>query len=464
MPVVLLTGGDDAPAPLGVAPVVPPTDAATPTPTALATSSPTAFPFLYDPPDDAQCFAISSGNPISGEGDLQPAFFEVTKEVDYTSSPDQDVNALVQELEDAMQQILAPAIARCPDAETQVLARLQDQALLSIGIFGAPGGLRGGNGRRGLQEQSESEFVVRNVDMNSKVDDTSTCATTPDTGEECIVVSTLVTLFLAGPEEEQILVDRIEETFIAGLTIANLGLTEVFTDIRFIRGVAPTDGSEAPSLTPSLAPSTVPSASSAPSLTGTPAPTALGAPGQPTSDGGKGNTAAKRQALVEPALATMGSFDKLNQNALEWMLNEDWWLPDAPFAASTDVWIHRYVMRVVYQETGGENWLKKDGWLGGSSICRGWYGISCVDSDSDLISGLDLDGNQLNGRIPTELGLLTPLQDLSLATNYLNGAIPSEIGKLTSLRTMNLVDTNLEGPIPNEVAGLQAVKQVSFGN
>jgi len=404
-------------------------------------------------------------------GDFESSYFEVSKEVDILSSPDQDVDALVEELKGALQKNIAPTIARCPDTEAQVLALAQDQLLSSVSILTSPG-IRGGDGGRRLQEteRDESEFVVRNVDMNSKRAEDRTCDTTPGEGQECIVVSTLVELFLAGPADTQVLIDRVQEAFIAGLTLENLGLNDPFQAIR-LAGVSSADGSEAPSLTPSIAPSSVPSMSSAPSLTVTPAPvqptipgepTPGGStPGQPSFDGGK-NVEAKRQGLVEPALATIGQLKDLNQEAVDWILNEDWWLPDAPFAASTDVWVHRYVMRVVYQETGGPNWLRKEGWLGDSSICRGWYGISCADDVSDLITGLNLDGNQLNGEIPTELGLLKPLQDLNLSTNFLNGGIPSEIGQLTSLRTLDLLNTNLQGPIPDEVAGLQAVKQVSF--
>ncbi|KAK3276692.1 hypothetical protein CYMTET_15258 [Cymbomonas tetramitiformis] len=47
---------------------------------------------------------------------------------------------------------------------------------------------------------------------------------------------------------------------------------------------------------------------------------------------------------------------------------------------------------------------------------------------------LDLYANSITGPLPTELGLLTSLQDLHLHDNSITGPLPTELGLLTSLQ------------------------------
>jgi Leucine-rich repeat (LRR) protein len=76
------------------------------------------------------------------------------------------------------------------------------------------------------------------------------------------------------------------------------------------------------------------------------------------------------------------------------------------------------------------------------------YSIENTDS-------LNLEGNQLTGSIPPEIGYLTNLTWLSLDDSDLTGSIPSEIGNLTNLIYLNLGDNNqLTGSIPSEIGNL----------
>ena len=56
----------------------------------------------------------------------------------------------------------------------------------------------------------------------------------------------------------------------------------------------------------------------------------------------------------------------------------------------------------------------------------------CDDCDSAVY--LDLADTQLSGSIPTEIGLLTQLDEIWLESNDISGPIPTEIGNLSQLR------------------------------
>ena len=90
-----------------------------------------------------------------------------------------------------------------------------------------------------------------------------------------------------------------------------------------------------------------------------------------------------------------------------------------------------------------------------------WQGVT-VDGPERRVTGLDLAGLGLNGRIPPELGDLASLEHLNLSYNTLTGGIPPELGKLTNLRTLELAGNALTGPIPPELGGLEILFFLRF--
>jgi hypothetical protein len=66
------------------------------------------------------------------------------------------------------------------------------------------------------------------------------------------------------------------------------------------------------------------------------------------------------------------------------------------------------------------------------------------------------------GTIPSEIGYLTLLTDLSLDEASLTGEIPSELGLLTNLEVLTLMINYLEGTIPSEVGNLAANLRTFF--
>ena len=79
-----------------------------------------------------------------------------------------------------------------------------------------------------------------------------------------------------------------------------------------------------------------------------------------------------------------------------------------------------------------------------------WGEVYSVEDTDTLI----LEGNQLIGSIPPEIGNLSNLTYLSLRSNQLTGSIPSEIGNLTNLNFLYLGSNGLTGSIPSEIGNL----------
>ena len=88
-----------------------------------------------------------------------------------------------------------------------------------------------------------------------------------------------------------------------------------------------------------------------------------------------------------------------------------------------------------------------------------WRGVT-VDGPEERVTGLDLAGLGLNGRIPPELGSLDRLVSLSLPRNRLTGRIPPELGNLASLEHLLLNHNALTGGIPPALAKLGRLKEL----
>lgn len=146
---------------------------------------------------------------------------------------------------------------------------------------------------------------------------------------------------------------------------------------------------------------------------------------------------------------------------------------------------------LLYNETGGENWNRNQGWKEGSPLA--WEGtfwskpapdseelprlISLILNDNNLtdtipdgitalsaLEVLDLSQNSLSGAIPLNLGSMTSLVNLSLGNNDLTGKIPESIGSLVNLENLDLYNNNMFGELPVSLGGLQNLKQFEIQN
>ena len=90
-----------------------------------------------------------------------------------------------------------------------------------------------------------------------------------------------------------------------------------------------------------------------------------------------------------------------------------------------------------------------------------WQGVT-VDGPEGHVTGLNLWGLGLNGRIPSDLGRLDRLVSLSLGRNQLTGRIPPELGDLASIEHLHLNRNTLTGGIPPELGKLGNLKTLTL--
>ena len=111
----------------------------------------------------------------------------------------------------------------------------------------------------------------------------------------------------------------------------------------------------------------------------------------------------------------------------------------------------RAVLEALYAAAGGAKWTNRENWLSNVPLDE-WYGVTVGDAGS--VTSLSLEGNDLSGAVPPELGNLANLTELRLDGNDLSGAIPPELGNLANLTELRLDGNDLSGAIPPELGNL----------
>ncbi|WP_419163766.1 hypothetical protein [Candidatus Palauibacter sp.] len=96
------------------------------------------------------------------------------------------------------------------------------------------------------------------------------------------------------------------------------------------------------------------------------------------------------------------------------------------------------ILNALFHGTGGPDWTNNEGWLQGS--IAEWYGVT-ADSIGFVVT-LDLSHNGLTGQLPSGLGHLEHLTELSVEGNRLTGPLPLSLAG-TRLRTFHYRDTDL---------------------
>ena len=92
-----------------------------------------------------------------------------------------------------------------------------------------------------------------------------------------------------------------------------------------------------------------------------------------------------------------------------------------------DVGPDRVALTTLYGETGGAHWKEAANWLSEAPL-RDWHGVET--DDEGHVTSIDLQYNNLQGRLPPELALMDRLEVLRLYGNGLRGPIPPELARL----------------------------------
>ena len=124
-------------------------------------------------------------------------------------------------------------------------------------------------------------------------------------------------------------------------------------------------------------------------------------------------------------------------------------------ALGDPVTVDRAALLTLYVATDGPNWWKSTNWSSAAPLDT-WYGVTT--NAQGRVTRLVLKTNHLTGPLPTALGDLAHLRELSLWGNHVSGEIPAALGNLAQLRTLALSHNRLQGPIPVELGALGALE------
>jgi RHS repeat-associated protein len=107
--------------------------------------------------------------------------------------------------------------------------------------------------------------------------------------------------------------------------------------------------------------------------------------------------------------------------------------------------IELQVLKDLFDSLGGPSWKNKTNWPTGgnwpanttSEQFGRWYGINVTNGD---VTSIILNGNNLSGRLPSSIGMLSRLQAVNLIYNQISGPLPDrmrDLGRLTALLISN---------------------------
>jgi Leucine-rich repeat (LRR) protein len=94
-----------------------------------------------------------------------------------------------------------------------------------------------------------------------------------------------------------------------------------------------------------------------------------------------------------------------------------------------------------------------------------WQGLTCVSTgDGCQLVELALPAYSLEGTLPSEIGLMTALEVISLELNILHGEIPAQFGQLTLLFELYLFYNFFTGHISTTLGNLVRLQELEFHN
>ncbi len=101
----------------------------------------------------------------------------------------------------------------------------------------------------------------------------------------------------------------------------------------------------------------------------------------------------------------------------------------------------------LYDATNGDSWTNNTNWKQSGQKVETWFGITVVE---DRVTAIDLNTNELNGEVPTQIGDLTALESIDLRFNSLSSStILNDLLNISPLRNLLLSGNQFSGTLPN---------------
>ncbi|CAJ1946295.1 unnamed protein product [Cylindrotheca closterium] len=220
-----------------------------------------------------------------------------------------------------------------------------------------------------------------------------------------------------------------------------------------------------PSRMPTRLPSVQPSKSPTMSPTVTPIPTQTPSTSPTYTKGGNFTEIVSR---VSPSTVDKISNPYTLQNsAFRWIIEDDLY-----FTYDEDRIIQRWVLALFSMSLSPATWsngaLQEDvfaNWLDYTHECT--WAVSSNDrlaecDENGVLRSLVFNNANLEGRIPTELYLLTSLRRLVLSGNDMDGRLDGRIGSLQQLEELALNHNMITGTIPSQISKLRNLESLAL--
>ncbi|AQK40265.1 Leucine-rich repeat (LRR) family protein [Zea mays] len=104
------------------------------------------------------------------------------------------------------------------------------------------------------------------------------------------------------------------------------------------------------------------------------------------------------------------------------------------------------------------------GWVG-ADVCS-YFGVTCVpaldDANTTVVAGIDLNGGDIAGYLPAELGMLTDIAFFHINSNRFCGIIPKSFSRLTLLHELDVSNNRFVGGFPDVVLQIPVLKYLDL--
>lgn len=128
-------------------------------------------------------------------------------------------------------------------------------------------------------------------------------------------------------------------------------------------------------------------------------------------------------------------------------------------------------LEIFFTRTNGINWTNIRGWLLSNQPCE-WFGVICRSEEWPRhVQKIRLSNNNVGGDLPSELSLLTELEEIIIENesdagffNALGGFVPNSFGDMHKLEVIRLKGQRIAGPVPSDLGDMQSLRELDLSN